>query len=49
MPDQSMTGLSYECPDCASEAQLVQVTPGVYVLEVRHDDTCPQLQQAAHE
>lgn len=43
MRERAMDGLSYECPDCASDTHLVQVTPGVYVLEVRHDDTCPTL------
>lgn len=45
MTEPTMDGLSYECPDCASDAQLVQVKPGVYVLQVRHDDTCPTLRR----
>lgn len=31
----------YACPDCLSEASLVEHAPGVMLLEVRHDDTCP--------
>lgn len=31
----------YECPDCNVETRLVQDEPGVYVLAVFHDDTCP--------
>lgn len=33
----------YECPDCNADTRLVQIAPGVLVLEVAHDDTCPQL------
>ncbi len=29
------------CPDCDSRARLTAYTPGVLILEVRHDDTCP--------
>jgi hypothetical protein len=31
----------YRCPDCLSEQSLVEHSPGVMVLEVRHDQTCP--------
>jgi hypothetical protein len=31
----------YECPDCLSEQSLVEYSPGVLLLEVRHDETCP--------
>jgi hypothetical protein len=31
----------YRCPDCLSEQELVEHSPGVMVLEVRHDETCP--------
>jgi hypothetical protein len=31
----------HRCPDCLSEQSLVQHAPGVMVLEVRHDRTCP--------
>jgi len=31
----------YECPDCNADTELVEVSPGVAVLEVRHNDTCP--------
>lgn len=31
------------CQDCDAEQELVQdpEVPGVYLLQVRHDDTCP--------
>jgi len=29
------------CLDCNSRTHLTEPTPGVYLLEVRHDDTCP--------
>jgi hypothetical protein len=35
----------YECPDCNADTELVQVSPGVHVLEVRHDDSCPWFNQ----
>ncbi len=31
----------YTCPDCASETELRRDDDGVFLLEVRHDDTCP--------
>jgi hypothetical protein len=31
----------YRCPDCSSEQSLVEHAPGVMLLEVRHDATCP--------
>jgi hypothetical protein len=30
----------YRCPDCFAEKQLAS-RDGIYVLEVRHDPTCP--------
>lgn len=35
----------YSCPDCISESALVNPSDGVFVLEVRHDATCPQLRK----
>ncbi|OAV78096.1 hypothetical protein [Dietzia sp. 111N12-1] len=29
------------CPDCDSETRFVTHAPGVYVMEIHHDDTCP--------
>jgi hypothetical protein len=29
------------CPDCDSEAELVEPFPGYYQLNIRHDATCP--------
>ena len=37
----ALIGRLSECPDCCADTELVQSTPGVHVLEVRHDDTCP--------
>lgn len=31
----------FRCPDCASDTALEEAAPGVYVLEVHHDETCP--------
>lgn len=31
------------CPDCNADVALVEASPSVYVLEIRHDDTCPTL------
>jgi hypothetical protein len=31
----------YHCPDCLSEQSLVEHGPGVLLLGVRHDETCP--------
>lgn len=30
------------CPDCDAHQQLVQHSPGFYILQIHHDDTCPQ-------
>lgn len=32
---------AYKCPDCNVDRRLVQDSPGVFVLRVLHDDTCP--------
>lgn len=40
-PAHTSAAFGFQCPDCASDTRLVQVTPGVYVLQVVHDDTCP--------
>ena len=37
----ALIGRLSECPDCCADTELVQSTPGVHVLEVRHDETCP--------
>jgi len=37
----ALLGRLSECPDCCAETELVQPSPGVHVLEVRHDETCP--------
>ena len=44
LPDQPIPG---GCDDCDAYQVLTQPVPGVYVVEVRHDDTCPWLR--AHE
>lgn len=38
----------YECPDCCADTELIQVSPGMHVLEVRHDNTCPELARREH-
>jgi hypothetical protein len=35
----------YRCPDCSSETELLELVPGVFHLEVRHDATCPTLRR----
>lgn len=32
---------AYQCPDCNADTQLVEEHPGVFLLRVVHDDTCP--------
>ncbi len=36
--DQSIPG---GCPDCGAIQRLTTDGTGVYMLEVRHDDSCP--------
>lgn len=31
----------YQCPDCNADTQLVEDEPGVFILAVFHDETCP--------
>lgn len=38
---------AYCCPDCASVSELTERAPGVFVLAVAHDDTCPTLRRMA--
>ena len=45
MPKHTMAGIEYHCPDCVSESKLEQVAPGVWVMQVAHDTTCPILRQ----
>jgi len=33
---------AYACPDCCADIELVQSSPSVFVLEVKHDETCPE-------
>lgn len=35
------------CPDCDAHQQLIETHPSVYVLQIHHDDTCPQWTGAA--
>jgi hypothetical protein len=32
---------SYTCPDCHADKRLSEQAPGVYLLDVAHDETCP--------
>ncbi len=32
---------AYACPDCTADTELINPSPSVYVLEVRHDLSCP--------
>jgi len=32
---------AYACPDCTADTELVNPSPSVFVLNVRHDTTCP--------
>lgn len=36
-----------DCPDCDAHSRLIEHTPGIYTLEIHHDDTCPAW-RAAH-
>jgi hypothetical protein len=36
---------SYVCPDCPADTELLNPSPHVWLLEVRHDDTCPWFNQ----
>lgn len=29
------------CPDCDAELRFVTIEPGVTVIQILHDDTCP--------
>ncbi len=31
------------CPDCNAARHLVDIAPGLTILQVIHDDTCPWL------
>ncbi|WP_157372849.1 hypothetical protein [Agromyces sp. Root81] len=46
MPEHTAAALEYVCPDCNSETRLVTLAPGVYALQVFHDDTCPSTREA---
>lgn len=32
-----------ECPDCDASVTVVEHAPGLFVMTVLHDDTCPRL------
>ena len=32
---------TYACPDCHADKRLSEQAPGVYLLDVEHDETCP--------
>jgi len=32
---------AYACPDCLADTELINPSPNVFVLEVRHDLSCP--------
>jgi len=32
---------SYRCPDCLADTELINPSTNVYVLNVRHDMSCP--------
>ncbi|MDP9093406.1 MAG: hypothetical protein M3N95_10835 [Actinomycetota bacterium] len=34
-------GHDYRCPDCHARKNLTEHTPGVFVLDIEHDATCP--------
>ena len=36
---------AYRCPDCHAEKALTEHRPGVFVIEVAHDATCPLFAQ----
>lgn len=41
MPLGEVVEHSGACPDCDADARLTEWEPGVYRLEIRHDDACP--------
>jgi hypothetical protein len=38
---------SGDCDDCDADTALYEAEPGIFVIQIRHDDTCPWL--ARHE
>jgi hypothetical protein len=49
-PTERVVGVrehSGACPDCDATTALVQIGKGAFVVQVRHDATCPWL--ARHE
>jgi hypothetical protein len=40
-PERPDLRAAYACPDCSADTRLTEEAPGVYVLTVEHDDTCP--------
>jgi hypothetical protein len=35
------SGILRRCPDCDADAEMVEHSPGMLVLAIRHDGTCP--------
>lgn len=40
-PELDGTTIPGGCDDCAAEQGLAEVQPGIWSLNVRHDETCP--------
>jgi hypothetical protein len=37
------------CPFCDADSELVELEPNVLILEIRHDDDCPELTRRTKE
>lgn len=40
-PELDGTNIPGGCDDCDAEQGLTQVRPGIWSMEIRHDDDCP--------
>ena len=36
------------CLHCDADSALIEVSPGLLILEIRHDDACPELARHQH-
>jgi len=36
------------CPDCSATSELVEIDSNVFVLQIAHDISCPELARHVH-
>ncbi|SDR83215.1 hypothetical protein SAMN04489809_0436 [Microbacterium paraoxydans] len=36
------------CPDCLATSRVIEVSPGVTILQIQHDATCPWLNERSN-